>query len=66
MTESKPHYAPWERTEAEDTQFQNAMNSASPEKLSGFVSELLEEADRQEAARLEAEAKQLADQDGAA
>jgi hypothetical protein len=34
--------------------------------LSGFVSELLEEADRQEAARLEAEAKQLADQDGAA
>jgi hypothetical protein len=42
------------------------MNSASPEKLASFVSELLKEADRQEAARLEAEAKQLSDQDGAA
>lgn len=37
------------------------MNNASPKQMSGFINELLEEADRQEAARLEAQAKQADD-----
>jgi hypothetical protein len=41
MTTSQQHYSPWERTETEDAQIQNALNSAEPEQLSGFISELV-------------------------
>jgi hypothetical protein len=41
MTTSPQHYSPWERTEAEDAQIQNALHSADPDQLSGFISELV-------------------------
>jgi hypothetical protein len=48
---SKPHYAPWERTEQEDLQIQNALDKASPAQMAGFIDALLEEADKQEETR---------------
>jgi hypothetical protein len=41
MTTSPQHYSPWERTEAEDAQIQSALESAEPDQLSGFISELV-------------------------
>ncbi len=41
MTTSPQQYNPWERTEAEDVQIQNALDSAAPEQLSGFISDLI-------------------------
>lgn len=41
MTRSKPHYSPWERTEAEDDQITTALDKASDEQMAGFVDDLI-------------------------
>jgi hypothetical protein len=41
VTTSPQQYSPWERTETEDAQIQNALDSASPEQLAGFISDLV-------------------------
>ena len=38
---SPRHYSPWERTEQEDQELQTALDSATPEQLSGFLDELI-------------------------
>jgi hypothetical protein len=55
MTELPSHYAPWQRTEQEDTAMQNAMSKASPEQMAGFIDALLEEADRQAESKAKSE-----------
>lgn len=48
MNASNPHYAPWERTESEDLQVQEALDAATGAQLAGLVDELLEMSERLE------------------
>lgn len=40
MKPSKPHYAPWERTDSSDDGIQKPLDQASPEQMRGIVQDL--------------------------
>lgn len=42
MQPSKPHFAPWERTDSSDDGIQKPLDQASPEQLKGMVQDLRE------------------------